>query len=410
MQDRPDAFTASEEQRQHGLLAGFSLTLLIRLLSVTMLIVLPIFLRNTLKVSDSYLAMYILLIWIGNATGMLLAITTIKKHHVSSFFGFSSLSVALIGFALASTSSFSGSAVMGSLVAVAGIGMGLPQPFLAPLMHLNSKSERPFVGIGLYSIALAIGLILGPFTASIFFALGGFSLVFVALAGVAMIGACIVAARNFLSRKDHVLESRASSLSLSAWLRALRTRAFANAFLLNFLYSMILPIVISYAGVYGGDRFGISATNILFLFTATFVVSALIRVYVTSRVTKLRLLILPSLAFLIVSIVLIGTAPTLLLFTTGMMIFSIPHALIFPITNFYALKSVGEDLVMNASYLFQTSSGIAEFVSPSIAGIAVVLYGISNLFIIMSPIAFIALFWALASRFQDDTEIIKADV
>ena len=225
------------------------------------------------------------------------------------------------------------------------------------------------------------------------------------LAGVAFIGACLAAARNFLSRNDPVLESKASRLSFSSWMRALRTRAFANSFALNFLYSMLLPIVISYAGVYGEARFGISATNILFLFTATFVVSALIRVYVTSRVTKLRSLLLPALALLIVSIVLIGIAPTSLLFIAGMMIFSIPHALIFPITNFYALKSVGQDLVLNASYVFQTSSGIAEFVSPSIAGIAVALYGISNLFFIMSPIAFIALFWALASLFQDDTQI-----
>ena len=369
-----------------------------------MLIVLPIFLRNTLKVSDSYLAMYILLIWIGSAAGMLLAITATKKHHLSSLIGFFSLSVALIGFAF-STSSFSGSAVIGSLVALAGVGMGLPQPFLAPSMHLNSKSERPFVGIGLYSIALAIGLILGPFIASIFFALGGFSLVFLVLAGVAMIGACLAAARNFISRNDPVLESKASRLSFSSWMKALRTRAFANSFVLNFLYSMLLPIVISYAGVYGEARFGISAPNILFLFTATFVASALIRVYVTSRARKLRSLILPSLVFLISSIVLIGSAPTSLLFIAGMMIFSIPHALIFPVTNFYALKSVSQDLVMNASYVFQTSSGIVEFVSPSIAGIAVALYGISNLFLIMSPIAFIALFWAIASRFQDDTEI-----
>ncbi|MCL5067546.1 MAG: hypothetical protein M1368_04240, partial [Thaumarchaeota archaeon] len=95
-----------------------------------------------------------------------------------------------------------------------------------------------------------------------------------------------------------------------------------------------------------------------------------------------------------------GLAPSSALLVAGMLVFSIPHALVRPIPNFYALRAAGPGLVMNASYAFQTSSGIAEFLSPLVAGVAVAFYGISNLFIIMSPIALLALCWALASGFQ----------
>ena len=47
-------------------------------------------------------------------------------------------------------------------VLAAGVGMGMAQPFLAALMHLDAGRGNPYRGIGLYSVALGIGLVLGP--------------------------------------------------------------------------------------------------------------------------------------------------------------------------------------------------------------------------------------------------------
>ncbi|MCL5067547.1 MAG: MFS transporter, partial [Thaumarchaeota archaeon] len=234
-----------------------------------------------------------------NAIGTVLAVTAIKRHNVSSILGFSFLFFALLEFAFLASAT---PEFVGILVTIAGIGMGLPQPFLAPLMHLSSREERPFAGIGLYSVALSIGLIAGPLAGSVFLTLGGFPVVFLALSGVALIG-IVIASVLAIFETQHNMESIASQLSLSKWIAALRKRKFANALVLNFLYSMLLPVVTSYAGLLGEDRFGISASSILLAFTGSFVISALIRIYLTKRSSaRLELLIIPSVGFLIVSI------------------------------------------------------------------------------------------------------------
>jgi MFS family permease len=337
-------------------------------------------------VPDAYIGVYILLLWLGNAVGVLASITLVKRQSLSSLLGFGLLVFSLLGLALSVSSNF--------MVALsdfaAGVGMGMAQPFLAALMHLDAGRENPYRGIGLYSVALGIGLILGPLVPYWLLIMGGFFVVFLGLSALAAVGVTEVLVRASHSGLfSH--EKVEYSLSFAKWVTAFKSKPFSHAFSVNFLYSLLLPIVLSYGGVYGENRFGMSPSTALLLFTAIFLISTLVRSLAVLFGHNTRFSLLVSGLFIAGSFLAIGTAPSFPVFLLGMLAFSIPHALILPATNYTALRSVGNDVVMNASYAFQASSGIAEFISPAIAVWIISGYGLPSIFLAMAPIAILVL-------------------
>jgi predicted MFS family arabinose efflux permease len=387
--------------RVQTLLSGFILTLIVRLLSITILSVLPIFMRDALHVSDLDLGVYIILVWVGNAGGTGLAVLVVKRPALASLLGLALILISMIGIPIAGVGS--DPLLLGTFTVLSGVGMGLPQPFLAPLMYLSSGADQPFSGLGLYSVALAIGLIVGPFLSSLSLSAGGFPLMFGVLATVAAVGVAQVLLRNFLLRgrqfRVNPSEHRAYNFSVRQWLHALGSMKFRNAFALNFLYSMLFPIFASYGGVYSEARYGLTPSYVLLVYTVCYVASAVTRLYVTRSIRRLEVLLLPSVLALIASFLLMGLAGTSTVFVVGVLVFSVPQSLILPITTYYALKSVDQEEIMNASYAFQVSSGIADFIAPSLASAIIWLFGISNLFLVMSPIAIVALWWSVESDF-----------
>lgn len=335
---------------------------------------------------DAYIGVYILLLWLGNAVGVLASITVLKRQSLSSLLGFGLLVFSLLGLALSVSSNF--------MVALsdfaAGVGMGMAQPFLAGLMHLDAGRKNPYRGIGLYSVALGIGLVLGPLVPYWLLVVGGFFVVFLGLSALAAVGVVEV-----LVRVSHSgllsLEKVEYSLSFAKWVTASKSKTFSHAILVNFLYALLLPIVLSYGGVYGENRFGMSPSSALLLFTGIFLISTLVRSVAVLFGQNTRFSLLVSGVFVAGSFLAVGTAPSFSVFLLGMLAFSIPHALILPATNYKALRSVEKAIVMNASYAFQASSGVAEFVSPAIAVVLISLYGMSSIFLAMAPIALLVL-------------------
>jgi hypothetical protein len=376
-----------EAASRGGFLAsGFLRTLVLRLLTSALLIVIPLFLSKSLRVPDEYIGVYILLLWLGNAVGVLASITVLHRQSLSSLLGFGLLVLSLLGMAL----SVSSQLVVAISVLAAGVGMGMAQPFLAALMHLDAGRKNPYRGIGLYSVALGVGLVLGPLVPYGLLILGGFFAVFLTLSTLAAVGFAEVLVRisdgGLLSP-----EKVEYSLSFTQWTAAFRSKGFSRAFLVNFLYSLLLPIVLSYGGVYGENRFGITSSTALLVFTAIFLVSTIVRSAAVLFRHSTRFSLLVSGVFLAGSFLAVGTAPSFSVFLLGMLAFSIPHALVLPATNYTALRSVENDIVMNASYAFQASSGVAEFVSPAIAVGVIAFYGMSSIFLTMAPIALLVL-------------------
>ncbi len=95
---------------------------------------------------------------------------------------------------------------------------------------------------------------------------------------------------------------------------------------------------------------------------------------------------------------MIGIAGNFYLFLLGFLLFSIPHALIYPITTFMALESGGKNSIITSTYIFQTSSGLAEFISPLAAIPIITLYSFSWVFLLMMPFSIAGLVLSLAGE------------
>lgn len=365
--------------------AGFVLALSVRLLTSALVIVIPLFAIGALGSTASGAGIFILLFWIGNAAGVGGAVFALRNQSYSSVAGFAVVALSMLG--LATT----GSGLASIFILTSGAGVGLPQPFLSVFMHADSSPGRPFTGLGLYSTALGAGLILGPLVAYGAFPGYGFAGVFVALSAVSAIG--IVGA--VLGHGRTAGRPKPSIPSVSSWLRAFRVPTFGRAVAVNFLYSLLLPVFLSYGAIYAEDRFAFAPSSALLLFTTVFTLSAVLRLLAVRFEARLLRLWTLAVAILLLSTVTVGVAPSWQYFAAGMLLFSVSHAYVFPVANYYALSNSGGD-VMNASYAFQASSAAAEFITPAAAVVLVPYTGVHGLFLLGALLAAGALL-ALAS-------------
>ena len=355
---------------------GFVLAMSVRLLTSALVIVIPLFAIDALGSSASEAGVFVLLLWVGNAAGVAAAVLALRNQTYASVAGFTLVGASMLGLALGGR----GSAP--AFMLISGAGVGLPQPFLSAFMHADSRPGKPFSGLGLYSTALGAGLILGPLAAYAALPSFGFSGAFLTLSAVCAVGvACATLGRGAASDRP-----RPSAFSPRALLRAARNEAFSRATLVNLLYSLLLPVFLSYGAVCAEERFGVAPADALLLFTAVFVLSLAFRLAALRLEAGLGRLLTASAALLLLSTLAVGLAPSWPYFVAGMLLFSVPHAFVFPIANYFALSSAGED-VMNASYAFQASSAVAEFITPAAAVLILPGTGVQGLFLLGAVLA-----------------------
>lgn len=348
---------------------GFVLALCVRLLTAALAIVVPLFAVEVLGTTEAYAGVYVLLLWVGNAVGVATAVLVVRQQSYSSVAGFLVVALAMEGL----SEGVWGLAPL--LILVAGVGVGMPQPFLSAYMHADSDRKRPFSGLGLYSSALGIGLIFGPLVAYGAYRFSGFYSVFFALALVCLVG--VLAA--VLGRKSASRRPAPSRPRPLAWIGGLSSVSFRKAIIVNFLYSLLLPVFLSYGALYAQQSFGFTSPASLLLYTAVFAVSVGLRLAAIRLEKDLDRLLVAATGFLLVSALSLGFARSWEFFVVGMLLFAIPHAYVFPVANFFALTS--SDDVMNASYAFQASSAAAEFIAPAAAVLAIPFTGIPGLFL-----------------------------
>lgn len=370
--------------------ALFGITFLQRSISIVVTTVSPIILVKILGVSIETVGWMIAGFWIANAAGALIAILVIRNRRSSILVGFVILVIAFV-----SAANIHDAQVYVGGIMLSGLGLSILEAFLIPSMHESSMaSEVPQYGIASYSAALSLGLIAGPLLAAVGIHDYGFSRLFVAFAGISVISFFVVHRTGV--QKSFSGEDTRSTISPRNILKVLRKRVFADYYVLNFLYSMLFPILVSYGGIYAEFRFGVGSATVLELFAAMFAISTLLRLLLIKfQPRHFRLLLLASFASLFASFVIMGSADTFLVFLIGILLFSLPDGLIYPITTFMALESGGKESVIASTYIFATSSGIANLISPLAVIQIIALSGFSWAFLGMAPISIVALILAI---------------
>ena len=300
----------------------FGITILMRSASIIVQTIAPIIFVSIFGVPPVMAGWLIAGFWVANAIGTILSVGVIRNRRRSTLIGFIIISIAFVGLTL-----FGELLTDTVFIILEGVGLAMVQMFLAPSMYANKKEGRPHSGLGVYSTALSIGVTVGPLIAFVAILLYDFSTLFAILAGISIIVFFFVLRIGF--QKSFDAEDTSGSISPSKILSTIRQKEFASYYLLNFLYSMLLPILLSYGGVYCKTRFGISTPEVMALYTIVFSLSTVMRlIFTNARVNNFRVLLVFSFSFLLISFVVIGTAQSFPLFLVGFLLFSVPHALI----------------------------------------------------------------------------------
>src|SRR5579875_2119392 len=282
--------------------ALFSITFLMRSISIILQSLSPIVMVKLFLVPTSMVGWLIAAFWTANAFGALIAITIIRDRHKSTPVGF-----AILAFSFAGLATLQNALTYWAFIISSGLGLSIVQAYLVPSMYQTGNKQRPHSGIGIYSTALSLGLIAGPLSATIAIMLFGFSDLFLVLAVVSAITLAICAKIGF--QKSYDSEAASIEILPKSMLKSIRSKGFTTPYALNFLYSLLLPILISYGGIYAESKFGISTSYALILFTVVFAISAALRsLFSALRIQRFHTLVTTGFIFLLLSFVLIGAA------------------------------------------------------------------------------------------------------
>lgn len=301
-------------------------------------------------------------LWAGSAAGSLVA-TTLGDPRKASVLGLFLMGSATLSMFLNPMMAFVG-------VPLAGVGAGLASSILPPLLHMMSPDDRPFEGVASYSTSLSIGLVAAmAFTSLV--SLKSIPFAFLASSVVSLV---LGAALSF-SRVE-VPDVKVRLPGPYYIYRLLRRRTFVLSFTSNVAYSTVLPLVISYWSLYSLKVIGLKPSISFALLSAMFLASGTIRA-LSVRLTRVREAHIAAEAFLVIAMALLFTGQRWLAIA-GLLLFSIPHSLIYPTTLYEALSS-DEDPI-RANYVFSASSGGGEVLSPVIAAIVIDRLGIGYVY------------------------------
>ncbi|MGC9112118.1 MFS transporter [Acidilobus sp.] len=322
----------------------------------------------------------VILMWASIAIGSLAA-TLAKRAKASSLIGLPLMALGLI--TLAVNPKLAALSIM-----VAGFGSGMAGSALAPSLHRLSSRERPMEGLGSYSLGLSVGLITATLVSSLM-PPSKLGIVFIAAGAVAVASAVHVLLTPVPSHANiHIRLPGLSDVK-----KFFTTRRFAKAFYVNFLYSTIFPLVLSYWSLYAIKVLGMSTEQAFGLLTAMFVISAAIRL-ASIRLRNVRAAEITALAALTISTILLSTNVTMLV-TAGIILFGVPHALVYPVSLYESFES-SPDSEIKVSYVIALSSGAGEVLAPLVASLMVALGAIEHIYIISVPLAVVTLSLALA--------------
>ncbi len=365
-------------KEKRGLNILFLSTSATRFGSIVAQSVVPLYVVSYLNLSPAIASALITILWISNGIGSVLG-GTINKFKFNLLFGFL---ISIIGLSLLITSR--DITTLFASIFLFGMGLGSISLLLPPLMHTLTGVRESYEGIGFYSLGLSLGLIIGALASSLILKFFGFHYVFFAV--IIYLGITLTFLFNLKINNGNI-----NKFNLKGLFNVLKNRLFLNVYLINFLYSLLLPLIISYWGIYEEEVNNLKPSYALFFIFILFLTSTFIRY----RLIKLDARSIKKLKFysiLLLPVVFIFIySGNLYLGLLSVVVFSLPHAVVYPASLYEAYTSIDEKDILSGNYVFLSSSGIAEFLSPFIATLILSKFFISYIYVYAIIISFFAL-------------------
>ena len=283
-------------------------------------------------------------------------------------------------------------------VVISGFATAIIMPFLLSLVHLVSDKAVIEKNLTIYSLMLSLALVFGPLLSSalltvlpirwiyIMLSIFGITAFFFALK-IHLKSKSLI--KDKLKEKHDVQDSdKKGSVSL-----LFKNRGFLEVIFYNTSFSIAFASVVALGGVFARDNFHLKYFEITLLFSLFFIsslITRLILLYFTKKANiknKTKILNI-SILISVLSFALMVFSKNIGFYAFGLIIFGIPHALIFPIGTMRISETVDMNDMVAANTIYQSNFDLGGIIGPFflsyIAGIYSIrfVFGIITVFLI----------------------------
>ncbi len=283
-------------------------------------------------------------------------------------------------------------------VVISGFATAIIMPFLLSLVHLVSEKSAIEKNLTIYSLMLSLALVFGPLLSSALLTVLSIRWIYIMLS-IFGITAFFFALKIHLKSKSIIKEKlnsnqNAQKSAKGASVSSLfKNRGFLEVIFYNTSFSIAFASVVALGGVFARDNFHLKYFEITLLFSLFFIsslITRLILLYFTKKANiknKTKILNI-SILISVFSFVLMVFSNNIGFYALALIIFGIPHALIFPIGTMRISETVDMKDMVAANTIYQSNFDLGGIIGPFflsyIAGIYSIrfVFGIITVFLI----------------------------
>ena len=313
-------------------------------------------------------------------------------------------------------------------VVISGFATAIIMPFLLSLVHLVSDKAVIEKNLTIYSLMLSLALVFGPLLSSALLTVLPIRWIYIMLCLFGM-AAFFFAVKIHIKSKDAIKEKIGGSAGGMLDIKGLkekdnvsegnisgkfsdkinaeksrnagsvsslfRNSGFLEVIFYNTTFSIAFASVVALGGVFARDNFHIKYFEITLLFSLFFIsslITRLILLYSTKRgIIKNKTKILNiSILISALSFVLMVFSKNIGFYAFSLIIFGIPHALIFPIGTMRISETVEMKDMVAANTIYQSNFDIGGIIGPFFLSYLGGIYSIRFVFAIIAVFLFAA--------------------
>jgi MFS family permease len=289
-------------------------------------------------------------------------------------------------------------------VVLSGFATAIIMPFLLSLVHLVSDRSVIEKNLTVYSLMLSLALVFGPLLSSALLAVLPIRWIYIMLC-LFGITAFFFAVKIHLKSRDAIKEKLAAQNSgKKASEKAgeggsvsllFKNRGFLEVIFYNTTFSIAFASVVALGGVFAKDNFHIKYFEITLLFSLFFISSLftrLVLLYFTKKgniKNKTKILNI-SILISVLSFILMVFSKDIGFYVLGLIIFGIPHALVFPIGTMRISETVDMKDMVAANTIYQSNFDLGGIIGPFFLSYLAGIYSIRFVFGIIAVFLFAA--------------------
>ncbi len=275
-------------------------------------------------------------------------------------------------------------------VVISGFATAIIMPFLLSLVHLVSEKSAIEKNLTIYSLMLSLALVFGPLLSSALLTVLPIRWIYIMLS-IFGITAFFFALKIHLKSKSVIKEKLNSNKNSQKSAKGgsvsllFKNRGFLEVIFYNTFFSIAFASVVALGGLFARDNFHLKYFEITLLFSLFFIsslITRLILLYFTKKANiknKTKILNI-SILISVLSFALMVFSKNIGFYAVALIIFGIPHALIFPIGTMRISETVDMKDIVAANTIYQSNFDLGGIIGPFFLSYIAGIYSIRFVF------------------------------